>query len=77
MECAQEQDLSNERSNVLLDLAKAELRCSEADSKPLISSKLIGTSVSFIGTDGSSHTLGPITYMGTMHDAARALVEWT
>ena len=76
---AQEQDLSNEGSIVLLDFVEAKLRCSKPESKPSIRS--IGTSIRFIGTDGSSHTLGPITYIGiiawTDHDAARALVEWT
>ena len=67
--------LSNEESNVLLDLVKAEVRCSKAGSKPSIS--CIGTLVSFIRTGGSSHTLAPITYIGTVQDAARALVEWT
>ena len=32
------------------------LRCSKADPKPSIFS--IGTSIRFVGTDGSSHTLG-------------------
>ena len=41
---------------------KADLRCSKADFQPSISS--IGTSVSFISTDGSSHTLGPL--LGTI-----------
>ena len=43
---AQKLDLSNEGSNVVLDLVKAELRCSKAHSKPSIGS--IGTSVSFL-----------------------------
>ena len=40
--CAQEQYLSNEGSNVLLDLVKAELGHSKADFKPSILSKLLG-----------------------------------
>ena len=76
---AQKENLSNEGSNVPLDLVKAELWCCKADSKPSIIS--LGTSVSYIGTDGSSHTLGSITYNATIartdREAARALVEWT
>ena len=70
--CVQEQDLSNEGSNVLLDLVKAELRFFKADSKPSMSS--VGTSVSY-------RDRWKFTYIGTDHihwDHAwftRALVE--
>ena len=48
----------NKWSNVLLDLVRAELRCSEADPKPSIRS--IGASIHVIWTNGSSPTLGSL-----------------
>ena len=60
-------------SIVLLDLLEAELRCFKADPKSSIRS--IGVSIRLIGTDGSSHTLGPITYIGTINDATGLLLS--